>query len=407
LPQYGKIKDPDLDRGDFVFVAGSSIQVEEDSGGRGRISVSSQPSNAKIYVNGAFEGSSPLSLSLSPGKYVILAKKSGYSPQKEIVRVRSGRDLELTLLLDSVACSIWIRSDPATAKIYLNSEYYGTTPDTIKGLPSGGYRVVLKKKSYNDYSETVHLSTGQESELNARLRKKSHDMVLIPAGEFQMGSNIGSSDERPIYQVYLERFLIDKYEVTVAQYARCHNSGNCKKPKTGSRFNWGKLGRENHPINGIDWNDANSYCRFVKKRLPSQAEWKKAATWKNGRKYKYPSGKSSISCSDAVMDDGNKYGGSDTDGCGKDRTWTVGRKPQEINGTYDMAGNVWEWVQDWNGSLPSGNQRNPKGPSSGSHRVIRGGGWNLASGFLRGAFRYRHVPSVRRFYLGFRCAASP
>lgn len=245
-----------------------------------------------------------------------------------------------------------------------------------------------------------------------KLRKAPPTMVLIPAGEFEMGTNDGEIDEKPIHTVYLDDYYIDKTEVTVSDYRKCVEAGKCKMPKTVSSYtgilcNWGKPDRKNHPINGVDWEGARDYCRFVNKRLPTEAEWEKAATWKNGQKYTYPSGNSTVSCEDAVMDDGNKYGGRDSDGCGKNGTWPVGSKSQEINGTYDMAGNVLEWVEDWYGRYSDEYQRNPQGPSSGSRRVFRGGGWYNLAPQLSGTVRFSFYPSFRYGFLGFRCACSP
>ena len=224
-------------------------------------------------------------------------------------------------------------------------------------------------------------------------------MVPIPAGEFEMGSNDGQSDERPVHQVELDAFFIDQHEVTVERYARCVSAGKCDTPATGTYFNWGKSDRRNHPVNGVDWDDAKNFCSYEDKRLPTEAEWERAATWKDGTKYKYPSGKDSVSCTDAVMDDGGN-------GCGKNRTWPVGSKPEEINGTYDMAGNVWEWVHDWYGAYPADKRTNPKGPATGSSRVNRGGSWGGNASRLRGAIRNRSGPASRLNYLGFRCVVS-
>jgi formylglycine-generating enzyme required for sulfatase activity len=241
-----------------------------------------------------------------------------------------------------------------------------------------------------------------EKEKKERLLAKfKESMVLIPAGEFQMGSN-ESDDEKPIHPVYLDDYLIDQYEVTASDYRKCVNSGGCDQPENGPYYNWEKPDRNRHPINGVDWFNAKKFCEYVGKRLPTEAEWEKAATWKNGRKYKYPSGKSSVSCSDAVMyDDGR--------GCGRGSTWKVGSKSQEINGTYDMAGNVWEWVSGWYGENYYGNSlnNNPQGPSSGSYRVIRGGGWSDGASYFRGAYRDFSDPTRRGDALGFRCAVSP
>ena len=241
-------------------------------------------------------------------------------------------------------------------------------------------------------------------------------MVLIPAGEFQMGSNDGDENEKPVHTVYLDAFYLDKYEVTLDQYKRCNNTGRCEiantllwngqhQPKYDKYCNWNKSDHGNHPINCVDWKNAKAYCNYVGKRLPTEAEWERVATWKNGQKVKYASGRSTVSCEDAVMRESGKwdvYGG-----CGRVGTWPVGSKPREINGTYDMAGNVWEWVADWYTSYPSGDQRNPKGPSSGSSRLFRGGSWYYNASYLNGTFRYIREPSFRCVSVGFRCAVSP
>ena len=222
-----------------------------------------------------------------------------------------------------------------------------------------------------------------------------------------MGSNDGEEDEEPVHTVYLDAYRIDKYEVTVADYKKCVDVGTCDKPKDKDDYeycNWGYGGRGNHPINCVDWDDAEEYCKYVDKRLPTEAEWERAASWKNGQRSKYPSETDSVSCADAVMSDGG-------DGCGKDRTWEVGSKLAEINGTFDMAGNVSEWVSDWYDenyykSDPSP-KNNPKGPESGSKRVFRGGSWVGHAFNLRGANRYHVDPSFGFDGLGFRCALSP
>ncbi len=211
---------------------------------------------------------------------------------------------------------------------------------------------------------------------------------------------MGSFIEQPVHLVFLDTYNIDKYEVTVSQYKKCYDAGKCKKPRTGTRFNWGKSGRENHPINGVSWKDANSYCRYVDRRLPTEAEWEKAASWRNGKKYKYASGKKSVSCKYVVMRIGDY-------GCGKLRTWDIGSKPPEINKTYDMGGNVSEWVSDWYRKYTSRKQRNPKGLPHGSTRVIRGGSWIDGIMPLRVGFRSGSDPLDQLNFVGFRCASSP
>ena len=246
----------------------------------------------------------------------------------------------------------------------------------VKDFPDDGYHEeVLRRKAM------------------LRRLERFGKMTRIPAGEFTMGSRNGNDNEEPVHQVQLDAFFIDVHEVTVERYAKCVDAGKCDAPLTGYYYNWGKGGRGNHPVNGVDWEDAKNFCSYAGKRLPTEAEWERAATWKDGNKYKYPSGKDSVSESDAVFD---IYS-----------TSLVGSKLEEINGTYDMAGNLWEWVHDRYGDYPSGKQTNPKGPASGSSRVIRGGGWHINdASYLRGAIRRGFVPASREYFLGFRCVVS-
>jgi len=242
-------------------------------------------------------------------------------------------------------------------------------------------------------------------------------MVLINAGEFRMGSN-EQDNEKPIHNVYLDAYYIDRYEVAHKDYRKCVIAGVCATPKTGQYNNWGNTDRYRHPINGVSWSDAKKYCEFVNMRLPTEAEWEKAATWKNGQKFRYPAGKNSVSCQDAVIIDKATFLDYDTNGgCNRISTWQVGSKSQEINGTYDMAGNVREWVADkYDKSYYSSNDsmKNPKGPAQGSSWVVRGGGWGSEAEDVRGTVRGYNNPSdpdqgfgPENFSgFGFRCASS-
>lgn len=229
--------------------------------------------------------------------------------------------------------------------------------------------------------------------------------VVVPEGEFWMGCNESvdtecSDDEKPYHKVYLDAFTIDKTEVTVGAYEKCVNGGRCSSPETGhEQCNWGRSDRGNHPINCVDWTQAKSYCSWAGKRLPTEAEWEKAARGTDGGKY--PWGNAMASCHYAVMNDGGN-------GCGEDRTWPVGSKPTGAShyGALDMVGNVGEWVNDWYeekyyASSPS---QNPKGPSSGEYRVIRGGSRNGYARIVRTSYRSNDGPTSRFSVVGFRCA---
>ena len=220
-----------------------------------------------------------------------------------------------------------------------------------------------------------------------------------------MGSETGEDDEKPVHEVHVSGFFIDTYEVTVSEYVACVRAGGCSEPKEthedDSYLNYGTPGRGKHPINGVDWNQAVAYCGWAKKRLPTEAEWEKAARGADGREY--PWGNEAVSCRYAVMRD-------DLVGCGKDRTWEVGSKPAGVSpyGAHDMAGNVSEWVSDWygEGDYASAPARDPEGPARGYSRAFRGGSHGSYRSFLRSARRSYFMPDYANSNLGFRCVRS-
>ena len=233
----------------------------------------------------------------------------------------------------------------------------------------------------------------------AALSQDQSLMVEVPAGSFLRGSRAGegADDERPQKRIHLDGFHIDQHEVTVAQYRKCVLAGGCTAPDAGMYCNWGESDREDHPVNYVEWEQARKYCKWAGKRLPTEAEWEKAARGTDGRTY--PWGSEAASCERAVMIKG-------VDGCGKDRTWPVGSKSPKGDSPYgaqDMAGNVREWVSDWYGEdyYASSPERNPQGPSSGDERVVRGGSW--VNDDARAACRDSFTPTNRNGSVGFRC----
>jgi formylglycine-generating enzyme required for sulfatase activity len=214
-------------------------------------------------------------------------------------------------------------------------------------------------------------------------------MLLIPGGTFTMGSSDtdARNDETP-HRAEVGTFCMDPIEVTVQMYA-AHASGSAVNPDFWC--NWGKTGRENHPINCVNWDEATKYCEAVGKRLPTEQEWEYAARG-GAEQRKYPWGPEAPSSSNACWEHG-------------DGTCGVESYPAGAFGLYDIAGNVWEWVQDWYGPYPTSVSKNYAGPPGGSDRVKRGGSWFIGiASTLRGSIRGYFTPTDRDFNLGFRCA---
>ena len=226
------------------------------------------------------------------------------------------------------------------------------------------------------------------------------DWVSLPGGTYQMGSNDGQSDEKPVHSVTLSGFKMARTETTVAQYGACVTAGGCTAANTGSYCTWGVTGKDDHPINCVDWNQSKAYCEWAGARLCTEAEWEYAAR-SGGKNQTYAWGDEEATCDYAVMDDNG-------DGCGTDSTWAVCSKTagNSTQGVCDLAGNVWEWVADWYDMYPSEAQTNPTGPSSGSYRVLRGGGWGSYAVNLRAASRTDYDPGVDYVGLGLRCCRS-
>lgn len=268
----------------------------------------------------------------------------------------------------------------------------------IWGLVEQGANLVARATPISTSSLTSISSATAESALtlvagNERVRARDGaTMVYVPAGTFPMGSDAGAdSDEVPQHDVTLDGFWIDQHEVTNDRYVRCVNDGNCNISKYVDN---GAVNGADYPVVGVSWKDAVDYCHWVGARLPTEAEWEYAARGKDGRLF--PWGNNSASCSLA------NYGGC------IGTTMVVGSYPEGVSwvNAFDMAGNVWEWVQDWydENYYENSPRENPPGPEIGTIKVLRGGSWNLSVQFVRAANRDYYFPSDSSLNVGFRCA---
>ena len=267
------------------------------------------------------------------------------------------------------------------------------------------------------------------------------DMVLVPAGAFWMGSQTEDiqlrvddckksvrpenrdkceewfRDEGPQRQVFLDAFYIDRYEVTNALFER-FVAGNAYRttaevegwgwvfqPGDGKRdkvkgATWRAPGgpgtsatAPTHPVVQVSWYDAEAYCKWASKRLPTEAQWEKAARGVDGRRYPWGEDWDSSRANGAMSVKATRPVGG----------YAVGASPYDI---HDMAGNVLEWVADWHDPAyyQKGPERNPPGPATGQMRILRGGGWHSSPIALRAASRGTGMQDFRYNYTGFRCA---
>lgn len=246
---------------------------------------------------------------------------------------------------------------------------------------------------------------------NSVVREKDGGIiVLIPEGEFMMGCdpnfNAGfdcNFDELPLHPVYLSAFFIDKQEVTNEQYLQCVEAGICKEPvykNSRTRISYyGKPAYNKFPVIAVTWYEASDYCQWVNGSLPTEAQWEKAA--KGTLPKAFPWGDQIPYCKLA-----NSYNNALGEFCIGD-TVKVGSYPMGASayGVMDMAGNVWEWVNDWYSAEYYRHSPfvDPAGIDTGSGKVIRGGGYDYSWSKLRIAYKSNHHPNTRHLSYGFRC----
>jgi formylglycine-generating enzyme required for sulfatase activity len=238
------------------------------------------------------------------------------------------------------------------------------------------------------------------------------DMAAIRAGEFPMGNAALKYGDGPQHAVQLGAFEIDRTEVTVGAYASCVAAGACTPAATGRFCNAAVEGRGDHPINCITWKQAEAYCAFVKKRLPTEAEWERAARGVEPRRFvwgdDWPPPKGSGNFGDRTMQQGEPewiaIPGYDDE---HRHTAPVGSMAKNGEGLSDMAGNVQEWVADWYDPKAYRRRKavDPKGPTSGKARVVRGGSFgHAAPEALEVTRRAYYLEDHESAHIGFRCA---
>jgi len=362
-PLYGDIGySGGLPEGEFIFFLRQSAPLPTT----GLLEVSSEPSGAEVFVDGKPQGRTPCGVAIELGiaqqlAVMVKLKHPGYYDKEAPVMLRPG---------EIARCQVKLEPLPPERK---------PKPEPPDVLPGGG-------RIFRGPEPPAQAEPG-DIWINP---KDGAELCFVPAGEFIMGSNDGLDNERPQHRVYLDGYWIYKYEVTVAQYRKfCQATG--RKMPLPPEWGW----KDDHPIVYVTWDDAVAYAKWAGVRLPTEAEWEKAARGTDGREYPW----------------GNKWDASKCNNywTGPKQTTAVGSYPQGVSpyGVHDMAGNVWEWCADWYDpnyyrSAPS---KNPLGPSSGMYRVVRGSSWIYENpDRFRCALRDFYNPEVRFGNYGFRCA---
>jgi formylglycine-generating enzyme required for sulfatase activity len=286
-----------------------------------------------------------------------------------------------------------------------------------QNYPAGTYTVRIRYGDGKEESRTVSLGGKGETAAGFTYRPAAMPagFVRVEGGTFQMGSTSGDSDEKPVHTVTVSGFYMSKYEVTQKEWREVMGTSVSQQRDMRDK-SWSLYGvGDTYPMYYVNWYEAVEYCnkRSVREgltpayrgsgdsivcdfrangyRLPTEAEWEYAAKGGNqgGLTYEY-SGSNSV---DAVGWYSGNSGGS---------THAAGTKQPNSLGLYDMSGNVWEWCWDWYGSYSGGSQTDPRGPASGSNRVLRGGSWYDYAWYLRSANRNYYGPSLRYNFNGFR-----
>jgi len=277
---------------------------------------------------------------------------------------------------------------------------------TVQAKDSQGFTNTHKQKIVNEYSE----------------------MVFIPAGYFIMGNNDYEIDERPSHEVYLDEFWINKYPVTNKQYAtflneyleknvgqRSNLSNFFEIPGEDSKIQFDGIkyivvdSYDHHPVINVTWHGAEAYCRFYGMRLPTEAEWEKAARGTDDRLY--PWGNEIDSSKANYWDSGDPFDNGTTPigfYNGQNYYGFQTSNSSSFFGCYDIAGNIREWVFDWylRNYYSNSPGQNPLGPETGEKKVVRGGGYLFHANNLRVSFRYSMLPDKSANFIGFRCVKS-
>lgn len=312
---------------------------------------------------------------------------------------------------NQISGRISIDSLPEGARVFLNDSLAGKTPYIIEGIQTGKYRLTLKLKKFSTWESQFEIAEGEDKIIQATLNreekklltspkkssgsnktvKEIEGMAYIPPGEFWIGSDAGWWTSSPRHKVYLDGFYIDKYEVSNREYGEFLKATGTHPPEF---WDDPELNKPELPVTGVSWDDAVLYARWKNKRLPSEAEWEKAAGILN-QLWKYPWGNKPAKANLRGEKDG--YIGAAP----------VTAFPKDVSryGVFNLTGNVREWCASLYQAdyYRKKEYLNPTGPLKGEFRVIRGGSWKTEEKEVSVTRRGYDYPKNSAIDLGFRC----
>ena len=418
------------------------------------LTVTCATAGADIYVNNQLKSSdSRWTGSLNAGSYLVEARKEGWHSARETVSLAQKESRSLSLpALTARTGAIDVSYKPVKCEVWVDGKMLGTSPNVFKGVMIGSRKVTLKKDGYVAKELTVVVKEGETAVLGGTLDKsasvadasggvsggasvstgsakslggalefnvKGVKFVMMPVhgGTFTMGATAeqGSDvdgDEKPTHKVTLSSYYIGETEVTQELWTAVMGSNPSSFKGKGS----------NLPVEDVSWDDCQEFITKLNAitgrrfRLPTEAEWEYAARGgSKSRGYKYSGSNNVDDVAWYWKNSGDSYlSGGDGDWSEEKvvgnncRTHSVATKSPNELGIYDMSGNVFEWCQDWYGYYNSASapQVNPKGATSGSFRVTRGGGWGYNARFCRSSYRIYYGPSNSFNDLGLRLVFS-
>jgi len=347
----------------------------------GYLSVESKPRDAIVRLSTGEElGKTPISRHTLPiGEYTYEVSLESHYPQTKTLSVEEDFQYKFHHELKPMEATLAVRSRPTGAEVYLNGELQtGNTPTNVK-LPPGHYLVTVRSKGFIEEEARIDLAAFGAEEILLEMKPGvvPPGMALVPEGKFLMGAKERAPDESPRRNIHLNAYYIDKYEVSNADFKKVFPS--FKYP----------TGQDRIPVTGVSWNQATDYATALGKRLPTEAEWEKAARGSDGRDFPW----------------GDKFDGTF---CITEETGVLARVGTNIagispHGCMDMSGNAYEWTQDWYQAYP-GNETIVKDYGQ-VFRVLRGGSYMTGQFEARCARRHFAKMDDTRADYGFRCVA--